>query len=118
MVVERLSVAELDHTPLFWEYCPLVMVALEGAHRALETKASWNVMPLPSRRERVFGMYLRSSFRISSARMKTMLGLAVSASAWVGMLAERPKESSTTNVTEANGRLIFLISRTPLERAE
>src|SRR3954470_8480423 len=59
-------------------------------------------------------MYLRSSLRMSSVRMKTMLGLAVSASAWVGMLPERPKESSATKATEANDRMIFCILLEPL----
>jgi hypothetical protein len=68
----------LDHTPVLWEYWPLRMVAREGQQSALETKAFEKLMPLALSTERVFGMYLRSSFRMSSVRMKTMLGLAVS----------------------------------------
>ena len=47
-----------------------------GAAKGLETKAFWKLMPLSPKRERVFGMSRRSSLRMSSARMKTMLGLA------------------------------------------
>src|SRR5215203_1868522 len=84
-----------------------MMVALEGQHSAWETKAFSKLMPLSCSAERVFGMYLRSSFRMSSAKMKTMLGLAVSAPTSLGMLPERPKESSTTKATEANGITLF-----------
>src|SRR5215210_3800520 len=54
-----------------------MMVALAGQQSALETKAFSKLIPLAFSSERVLGMYLRSSFRISSARIKTMLGLAV-----------------------------------------
>src|SRR5215212_10680672 len=73
----------LVHTPVLWEYCPRMMVARLGQQSGFETKAFWNVMPLSFKRLRVLGMYLRSSLRMSSARMNTMLGLAVSASALV-----------------------------------
>src|SRR5215208_687040 len=73
-------------------------------------------MPLSFSTERVFGMYLRSPFCMSSAMMKTMLGLAVSARASSGMLPERPKASSSTKATEANGKTIFLIPSTLLYR--
>jgi hypothetical protein len=46
---------------------------------------------------------------MSSVRMKTMLGLAVSAWAYVGMLLEVPKESTTTKATEASDRTVFFI---------
>src|SRR5215203_4855218 len=77
MEVEELSVEELDQTPVLWEYWPRMMVAREGAHKGLETKAFRKPMPRSLSRERVFGMYFVSSLRMSSARMKTMLGLAV-----------------------------------------
>jgi hypothetical protein len=70
-------VEELDHTPVLWAYWPRMMVAREGAHKGWETKAFRKPMPRPLSRERVFGMYFVSSLRMSSARMKTMLGLAV-----------------------------------------
>jgi hypothetical protein len=105
----------LDHTPVLWGYWPRMIDALEGQHRPLETKAFEKVMPLSASKERVWGMYVRSSLRMSSARMKTMLGLAVSAWTPVGMLPEMPKESSTTRATEANGRTIFLTPSTPPE---
>ena len=53
-----------------------MMVALEGAHRAWETKAFSKLMPSRLSNVRVFGMYLRSSLRMSSVRIKTMLGRA------------------------------------------
>jgi hypothetical protein len=90
------TVLLLFHTPVLWEYWPRMVVAREGQQSAFETKAFWNIMPSSFKRVRVCGMYLRSSLRMSSVRMKIMLGLAVSASAWVGMLPERPKESSAT----------------------
>jgi hypothetical protein len=52
------------------------MVAREGQHIGLETKAFSKYLPLSLKRFLVFGMYLRSSLRISSVRMKTMFGLA------------------------------------------
>jgi hypothetical protein len=106
----------LDHTPVLWEYWPLRMVAREGQQSALETKAFEKLMPLALSTERVFGMYLRSSFRMSSVRMKTMLGLAVSTPVFLRLLPETPQESSTTKATQANGKTIFLIPSTPLHR--
>src|SRR5215216_435933 len=64
-----------DQTPVLWAYCPRMMVALAGQHSGVETKAFEKLMPLVFSTERVFGMYLRSSLRMSSARMKTKLGL-------------------------------------------
>src|SRR5215208_4883794 len=106
----------LDHTPVLWAYCPRMMVALTGQQSGLETKAFEKLMPLVFSTERVFGMYLRSSFRMSSARMKTMLGLVVSTPVFLGSLHDTPKESSTTKATQANGKTIFLIPSTPLFR--
>ena len=80
-------------TPELWEYCPRMMVALAGRPGRLETNAFWKLMPLLLSTARVFGMYWRSSLRMSSARMKTKFGLAVWASAFLGMLPETPKES-------------------------
>src|ERR687890_2841916 len=77
MEVEELSVEELDQTPVLWEYWPRMMVAREGAHKGWETKAFRKPRPRSLSRERVFGMYFVSSLRMSSARIKTMLGLAV-----------------------------------------
>jgi hypothetical protein len=108
------SKAPIKSTVL-WGYCPRMIDALEGQHRPLETKAFEKLMPLSASSERVWGMYVRSSLRMSSARMKTMLGLALSAWAPVGMLPESPKESRTTKATEANGRTIFLAPGTPHE---
>src|SRR5215218_10708791 len=105
-----------DHTPVLWAYCPRMMVALAGQHSELETKAFEKLMPLVFSTERVFGMYLRSSLRMSSARMKTMLGLGVSTPVFLGSLHDTPQESSTTKATQANGKTIFLISNTPLYR--
>jgi hypothetical protein len=48
--------------------------------------------------------------------MKTMLGLAVSAWASLGMLPETLKESSTVKAIATNGKTIFFMPRTPLER--
>jgi hypothetical protein len=45
MVVEGLSVEELDQTPLLWEYRPVIMLVREGAQSALETKALRKPMP-------------------------------------------------------------------------
>src|SRR5919107_6319885 len=106
----------LDHTPVLWEYCPCMMVALAGQQSGLETKAFEKLMPLVFSTERVFGMYLRSSLRMSSAMMKTMLGLAVGTLVFLRLLHEMPKGSSTTKATQANGKTIFLISNTPLYR--
>src|SRR5215218_2209482 len=98
-----------DHTPVLWAYCPRMMVALAGQQSGLETKAFEKLMPLVFSTERVFGMCLRSSLRMSSARMKTMLGLAVGTPVFLRLLHEMPKESSTTKATQANGKTIFLI---------
>src|SRR5215217_3977814 len=85
MVMEGLSVEELDQTSVLWEYWPRMMVDREGAHKALETKAFLKPMPCSLSRECVFGIYFMSSLRMPSARMKTMLGLAVTlwACVWV-----------------------------------
>src|SRR5215211_7004041 len=93
------------------------MVAREGQQSALETKAFEKLMPLALSTERVFGMYIMSSFRMSSVRMKTMLGLAVSAWASSGMLPETLKESSTVKAIATNGKTIFFMPRTPLRGA-
>jgi hypothetical protein len=63
-----------------------MMVALDGQHTALETKALVKRMPCCPKRERVFGMYLRSSLRMSSARMNTMFGLGGATGAVGGSL--------------------------------
>src|SRR5215210_8003777 len=55
---------------------------------------------------------------MSSARMKMMLGLAVSVWASLGLQPDTPKESSTTKATQANGKTIFLIPSIPLEYDE
>src|SRR5215211_6791791 len=88
MEVEGLSVEELDQTPVLWEYWPLMMEDREGAHKGLETKAFRKPMPCSRSRECVFGLYVRSSLRMSSARMKTMLGLAVTL--WACALLKSP----------------------------
>src|SRR5918995_1714573 len=85
-----------------------MVVARLGQQSALETKAFEKLMPLSLRRERVFGMYLRSSLRMSSVRMKTMLGFVVSASTSLGSMPRIPKESSTAKATQATDRTIFL----------
>src|SRR5918993_1056280 len=85
----------LVHTPVLWAYWPLIMVARLGQHSAFETKALPKLVPLSTKTERVLGMYFRSSFRISSVRIKTMLGFAVSTRASRGALVEFPTESST-----------------------
>src|SRR5215203_311918 len=105
-----------------------MMVALEGQQRGLLTKAFWKLMPLATSSLVVCGMYLalRSSLRMSSARMKTMLGLAAGASVPRAvsravsrdMQREKTKETSTTSATEADGRAILFIPGTPFERAE
>src|SRR5215213_877294 len=105
-----------DHTPVLWAYCPRMMVALAGQQSGLETKAFEKLMPLVFSTERVFGMCLRSSLRMSSAMMKTMLGLAVGNPVFLRLVDEDPKESSTTKATQAKGKTIFLISNTPLYR--
>ena len=70
----ELSVEELDHTPVLWEYCPLMMVARDGQQSAFETKAFSKVMPVLCNSALVCGMYWRSSLRMSSVRMNIMLG--------------------------------------------
>jgi hypothetical protein len=105
----------LVQTPVLWAYWPLMMVALEGQQSAFETKAFSKDIPLSLSTERVFGMYFRSYLRMSSARMKTKLGLEVSASASLGMLPETLTESSTAKAVVINGRTIFLIPSTSLE---
>src|SRR5215217_4277905 len=82
-----------DHTPVLWAYCPRMIVALAGQQSGLETKAFEKLMPLVFSTERVFGMCLRSSLRMSSAMMKTMLGLAVGTPVFLRLLHEMPKES-------------------------
>src|ERR687890_1795234 len=86
MEVEELSVEELDQTPVLWAYWPRMMVAREGAHRGWETKAFRKPRPLSLSRERVFGMYFVSSLRMSSARIKTMLGLSVTLRVCVSLM--------------------------------
>jgi hypothetical protein len=71
-------VEELDQTPVLWEYWPLMTEDREGAHKGLETKALRKPMPCSRSSECVFGMYIMSSLRMSSVRMKTMLGWTVS----------------------------------------
>src|SRR5215208_5126683 len=94
-----------------------MIVARLGQQSALETKALEKLMPLALSTERVFGMYIMSSFRMSSVRMKTMLGLAVSAWASSGMLPEPLKESSTLKAIATDAKTIFFMLRTPpLER--
>src|SRR5215213_2013954 len=95
-----------------------MIVAREGQQSALETKAFSKLMPPSCNSALVCGMWLRSSLRMSSARMKTMLGLAVSVWASLGLQPDTPKESSTTKATQANGKTIFLIPSTPLEYDE
>ena len=93
-----------------------MMVARLGQQSTLETKAFEKLITLALSTERVFGMYLRSSFRMSSVRMKTMLGLAVSFWASLGMLPETLKESSTVEAIATNSKRIFFTPRIPLER--
>ncbi len=104
------------HTPVLWAYWPLMMVAREGQQSALETNAFEKLIPLSFRTERVFGMYFRSSFRMSSVRMKTMLGFVVSAWAPRGALPEAPKESSTAEAITTNTGTVFLIRKPPLSQ--
>src|SRR5829696_6020429 len=105
------------HTPVLWAHWPRMMVARLGQQSALETKAFEKLMPSALSTERVFGMYLRSSFRMSSVRMKTMLGLALSFWASLGMLPGTLKESSAVKAIETNGKRIFFRPRTPLREA-
>src|SRR5215210_3583309 len=86
-----------------------MMVAREGQQVAKETKAFSKRMPLLPKRARVLGMYLRSSLRMSSVRMKTKLGLAVIACACRNVVLEPPDKSTTDNATEINNRTVLLI---------
>jgi hypothetical protein len=86
-----------------------MMAALLGQHEELEAKALSKLMPLAFKRERVFGMYLRSSLRISSVRMKTKLVLVGAVWAAVGMLPVMAERNRMANAAEANCRIAFLI---------
>src|SRR5215218_10280130 len=103
----------LVQTPVLWEYWPLMMVARVGQQSALETKAFEKYMPLSPNTERVFGMYLRSSLRMSSARMKTILGLAVVPFTSPAALPQTPDTSSNASATATNNVTILLMSNTP-----
>src|SRR5687767_14603565 len=72
-------------------------------------------MPSAPKRVCVLGMYLRSSLRISSARMKTKLGLVVIACASRDGVPQTPAKSTTDNATEISNRMVLLTSTsTPL----
>src|SRR5215210_33985 len=86
-----------------------MMVALAGQQSALETKAFSKLIPLAFSSERVLGMYLRSSFRISSARIKTMLGLAVAPLASREALSQTPDTISTAKATETDNSTVLLM---------
>src|SRR5918995_6723693 len=101
----------LVHTPVLCAYWPRMMVARLGQQSAFETKALPKLMPLSPRTERVFGMYFRSPFRMSSVRTKTMLGFAVGAWASRGALHEAPRESITAAATTTNTGIVFLIRK-------
>src|SRR5688572_8424087 len=90
-----------------------MMVARLGQQSALETKAFEKLMPLSLNIERVFGMYLRSSLRMSSARMKTILGLAVAPTASLAALPQTPDTSSTAKATATDRTTVLLMSNTP-----
>src|SRR5215211_3875517 len=90
-----------------------MMVARVGQQSALETKAFEKVMPLSPNTERVFGMYLRSSLRMSSASMKTILGLAVVPSASPAALPQTPDTSSTAKATATDSVTVLLMSNSP-----
>src|SRR5215212_1560076 len=94
----RLSL--LNHTRVLWAYWLRMMVALEGQHRGLETKAFSNCRPRVPKRARVLGMYFRSSLRMSSVRIKTKLGLT--GVVWVAVegLPKLAEMNSTANATE------------------
>jgi hypothetical protein len=66
-------------------------------------------MPSSSNSKRVFGMYARSSLRMSSARMKTKLGWVVIACASRDVVLEPPDKSTIDNATEINNRTVLLI---------
>src|SRR5918995_2662613 len=104
----------LVHTPVLWAYWPLMMVARLGQHSAFETKALPKLVPISPKTARVLGMYLRSSFRMSSVRMKTMLGFAVSARASRGALERGPTESSTAKAITTSTETVFLIRIPPV----
>src|SRR5829696_1521478 len=95
-----------------------MMVDRVGQQSALETKAFEKLMPLFPNTERVFGMYLRSSLRMSSARMKTILGLAVAPSASRAALSQTPDTSSTAKATATDNITVLLMSNTPLGKTE
>src|SRR5919112_3119696 len=96
--------------PVLWAYWPLMMVARVGQQSALETKAFEKVLPLSPSTERVFGMYLRSSLRMSSASMKTILGLAVAPSSSRAALLQTPDTSSTAKATATDNVTVLLMS--------
>src|SRR3712207_4857567 len=66
----------LTHTLWLWVYCPVRTVALEGQHSERVTHALVNFTPRFARRVWVLGMCSRSEAFMSSAMMKSMLGLA------------------------------------------
>ena len=86
-----------------------MMAALLGQHEELVMKALPKLMPLAFKRERVFGMYLRSSLRMSSVRMKTKLGLTGVVWAAVGVLPKMVENNRMANAAGANNRTAFLI---------
>src|SRR5688572_28720728 len=90
-----------------------MIVARLGQQSALETKALEKLMPLSLNTARVFGMYLRSSLRMSSARMKTILGLAVAPSASRAALSQTPDTSSTAKATATDNITVLLMSNPP-----
>src|SRR5215208_5473319 len=69
-------------------------------------------MPLSPNTERVFGMYLRSSLRMSSARMKTILGLAVVPFTSPAALPQTPDTSSNASATASNNGTALRMSNT------
>src|SRR5215213_4936463 len=79
-----------------------MMVALEGQQRGLLTKAFWKLMPFSTNCLVVCGMYvgLRSSLRMSSVRMKIMLGCG-SAAVWAGATGAFHNISATTQAAAA-----------------
>src|SRR5215210_5372515 len=86
-----------------------MMVALEGQHTAKQANAFSNRMPWASNRARGLGIYLRSSLRMSSVRMKTKLGLLGVVGAAVGVLPVTADKNSSATAAEANSRPVFLI---------
>src|SRR5215204_1556338 len=79
-----------------------MMVDLEGQQRGLLTKAFWKLLPFSTNCLVVCGMYvgLRSSFRMSSVRMKIMLGCGVAA-VWAGATGAFHNISATTQAAAA-----------------